>query len=405
MTSVKVKFRPSSVEGREGSLYIRLIHRRQIRMLPTGLKIYPSEWDPVRAEIRLVDGDAGRIARLLEVKERLETGLDAVERCIALLRCRGEFHADEVTEIYRNRMQNRGFFYFMEGEIRRLTAAGRYKTASGYACALRNFRAFREGREVEFESFDRVLLEQFQAALKARGVSLNTVSFYMRILRAVYNKAAGRGLTVRRSPFKYVYTGIEKTEKRAVDEKLMNRLRQADLSFSPSLAFARDLFLCSFYMRGMSFVDMCYLKKEDVTGDLLSYRRRKTGQRLYVRIEACAGEIIRRYEKDAADSPYLFPQLFLSNPRPLEVQHQNALRLHNKRLKAISARMGLSVPLTSYVSRHTWASVAHRNGIPLRIISEGMGHDSENTTRIYLASLDQSVLDEANRKIVCRLDD
>lgn len=229
---------------------------------------------------------------------------------------------------------------------------------------------------------------------------LNTVSFYNRILRAVYNRAVEKGMTTQRYPFKHVYTGIDKTIKRAVSIKVIRQIKELDLSASPSLDFARDMFLFSFYTRGMSFVDMSYLKKTDLQNGILTYRRRKTGQLLFIRWKKSMQDIIDKYS--ANGNTYLLP--IIKDEENGRLQYRNTLHLVNNKLKEISNRIGLQPKLTMYVSRHSWASIARSQNIPLSVISEGMGHDSEATTRIYLASLDNSIIDKANDLILKKLE-
>ena len=162
----------------------------------------------------------------------------------------------------------------------------------------------------------------------------------MRNLRAAYNKAAAGGLTPQRQPFRNVYTGVDRTHKRAIPLETVRALRDMDLSGNPAGEFARDMFMLSFYTRGMAFVDMAFLRKTDLAGSV------------------------------------------------------------NRSMKSIGRRLGLDIPLTMYVARHSWASAARSRNIPLPVISEGMGHGSDRTTRIYLASLDNTVIDEANRTII-----
>jgi site-specific recombinase XerD len=243
---------------------------------------------------------------------------------------------------------------------------------------------------------DALLIKRYETWLKGKGLRLNTVSFYMRILRAVYNKAVEQGLTAQNNPFRQVYTGIEKTVKRAIDEQAIKKLHQVRLS-SPSLSFARDLFMLSIYTRGMAFVDMAHLKKSDIHDGYLTYFRRKTGQQLNIKIEPCMSAIIERYAPRTAGSDYLLPILVESK------SYNSALRLQNSRLQSISKIMGLDTPLSTYVARHSWASLAKRNGVSVQIISESMGHDNENTTRIYLASLDRSVIDETNAMLLSKI--
>ena len=219
----------------------------------------------------------------------------------------------------------------------------------------------------------------------------------MRNLRAVYNRAVEKELTPQRFPFKHVYTGIGKTVKRAVPIKVIKQIKEMDLSYSSSLDFARDMFLFSFYTRGMSLVDMAYLRKKDLANGILSYRRRKTGQQLFIKWEKPMQEIADKY--DTKNSIYLLPIIKHSS---IEERTQYIYAGHNinRNLKIIGRKLGLSIPLTMYVARHAWASIAKSKNVPLSVISEGMGHDSEATTRIYLASLDNMAIDKANSLIL-----
>ena len=139
---------------------------------------------------------------------------------------------------------------------------------------------------------------------EGQGICSNSTSYYMRNLRAVYNRAVDKELTIQRSPFKHVYTGIDKTVKRAVPLKVIRMIRDLDLRISPGMEYARDMFMLSFYTRGMSFVDIAYLKKADLKSGVLTYRRQKTGRRLSIKWEKPMQEILDRYGHN--DSPYLF---------------------------------------------------------------------------------------------------
>ena len=136
--------------------------------------------------------------------------------------------------------------------------------------------AFRDGQDVPLDGINSDLMLMYEAYLKTRDVRMNTISFYMRNLRAVYNRAVEKGLTAQTYPFRHVYTGVEKTVKRAIPIIAIKELKELDLSLKPSLDFARDMFMFSFYTRGMSFIDMAYLKKSDLKNGILTYRRRKT---------------------------------------------------------------------------------------------------------------------------------
>ena len=284
----------------------------------------------------------------------------------------------------------------MREVIGQLQQLGKVRTAETYTSTLQSFTTFRGGKDLSFRNITSEQVLLYEAHLKARGVCMNTSSFYMRILRAVYNRAVERGLTPQRYPFRHVYTGVDKTIKRAIPISAIKALKELDLTHHPSLAFARDMFLFSFYTRGMSFVDMAYLRKSNLKYGVLTYRRRKTGQQLTIRWEECMAEILSHYPESQTD--FLLP--IIKKRGNERKQYDNALHLVNHHLKRLSEVLHLQRPLSMYVARHSWATAAKAHNIPLSVISEGMGHDSEATTRIYLASLEASVVDKANKKIL-----
>lgn len=287
----------------------------------------------------------------------------------------------------------------MQSVIRQLRQLGKIRTSETYTAALVSFMKFREGQDILLCEIDCDTMMLYESWLKGKGICPNTVSFYMRILRAVYNRAVEQSLTEQRHPFKYVYTGIGKTVKRALPLKAIKHIKELDLCAQPHLDYARDMFLFSFYTRGMSFIDMAYLKKSDLKNGIITYRRRKTGQQLTVKWEKCMEDIIAKHGENRA-TRYLLP--IITNPCSDErTQYRNAICRINVALKEVASLAGLRhIPLTMHVARHCWASAAKSKNIPLSVISEGMGHDSEETTRIYLASLDTSVVDKANSLIL-----
>lgn len=286
---------------------------------------------------------------------------------------------------------------FMQVNIASLKESGKLRTSETYRSTLNSFMKFMNGKDVMLSSMDEELMLRYETYLKEQGSSLNTISFYMRILRATYNRAVEKGVTRQRFPFKHVYTGVEKTVKRAISYKKIRQLKEMDLSHSQTMEFARDMFMFSFYTRGMSFVDMAFLKKTDLNDGILTYRRKKTNQLLSIRWEKCMQDIVDKYPGNF--STYLLP-IITQVKKDERLQYKNSICLVNRRLKEIGKKLGLLHPLTMYVARHSWASIARGKHIPLSVISEGMGHDSEKTTLIYLASLDTTVIDKANRVIL-----
>ena len=152
----------------------------------------------------------------------------------------------------------------MQDVIEQLKQLNRIRTSETYSVTLASFMKFRDGQDILLCEIDSDAMMLYEAWLKANSNCPNTISFYMRILRAVYNRAVEKDLIEQKFPFKHVYTGIDKTMKRAVPLKTIKRIKELDLTTKSHLDYARDMFLFSFYTRGMSFVDMAYLKKSDL---------------------------------------------------------------------------------------------------------------------------------------------
>ncbi len=398
MASIKVKFRTSSAAGKEGTIYYQVIHNRIIRQLKTDYRIFADEWnEKIGAVVISVDG---RNNRLQPIKDSIGRDVRCLESIVKQFENkRIAYSVDDIVAAFNNPENGRSLFRFMHREITRLEQMGRHRTSETYRAALRSFTQFRENKDVLLDEIDSDMMQLYEAYLRNKGLTPNSSSFYMRILRAVYNRAVEKDLIQQRFPFRHVYTGTDKTVKRAIPLIAIKRIKDLDLSLRPTLDLARDMFLFSFYTRGMSFIDMAYLKKKNLVNGFLSYRRRKTGQQLFIKWEKCMQEIVDKYPESSTD--YLLP-IIKTNIEERR-QYSNAMRLVNNKLKEVAKMAGLQVNLTMYVSRHSWASIAKNKKVPLSVISAGMGHDSEMTTQIYLASLDSTLIDKANSLILRNL--
>lgn len=403
MTTVKLKFRPSAVAGKEGILYYQITHHRAVRSVKTPYRIYPDEWDGSSGAV--FDGNAGpRRSYLQVVRDCVDWNLRQIKN-VAVFMERHEMETGETVSMsdiivaVKRIIPCQTVFVFMRSRIAYLIRMNRIGTANTYSATLRSFMRFRRSEDLSFESVSIDTIDAYEAYLKSRGLVRNTTSFYMRTMRTAYNLAVEQGLTADRGVFRHVYTGFDKTGKRAISLNDIKAISRLDLSCSHTLSFARDMFLLSFYMRGMPFVDMAYLRKTDLKDGFVVYCRKKTRQRLTIEWETHMQVIVERYAGEASSTPYLLPIIKeadgMEYRQYLKVQHKV-----NRSLKRIAAMAGLGIPLTMYVARHTWATVARKMNIPMSVISEGMGHDSEKTTQIYLASIDTSEIDKANRRIL-----
>ena len=385
MTSVKLKFRPSPVEDRDGTLFYQIIHRRQVRQVYTGLHISYAEWDARRSAIVVPEKcGPGRGAFLAEAGDRIVSDMvrlkDIVER---LERSGRPYSSDNVVAMFNRSEAEGGIVSFGRRIIEDMRRIGKLSMARRYEVVLNTFLRFTDNKDVAWRDFNSTLVAGYEEFLRKRGLCRNSTSYYMRNLRSIVNRAQECDYEVPRSPFRHVYMGVDKTVKRAVTLRAICRIRDVDLSGSPHLDFARNVFMFAFYTRGMSFVDIAYLKKSDVVNGVITYSRRKTSQQIQVRIEPQTRQIMERLGDCDSDR-----------------QYQNAYHRVNRNLQIVGRMLGFDAKLTLYVARHAWASIAHHNDVPLSTISKAMGHDSETTTQIYLSTLDTSVVDRANRKIM-----
>ena len=290
---------------------------------------------------------------------------------------------------------------FMKQVATGLQMEGNFGTAHVYRSSLNAIIAYCGEEDLLFSEVTSEWLKGFEVYLRSRGCSWNTVSTYLRTFRAVYNRAVDlRKASYVPHLFRSVYTGTRADHKRALGDEDMKKVF-AKLSRTSGVPFAvcqaQELFILMFSLRGMPFVDLAYLRKSDLRDNVITYRRRKTGQQLFIRWEKCMQEILDKYPVN--ETEYLLP-IITKRDEDYRKQYANELHRVNHLLKKIGKQLDLPIPLTMYVGRHSWASIAKSRNVPISVISEGMGHDSENTTQIYLASLDTTVVDKANKRIL-----
>ena len=400
MASIKLKFRAHTDSTKEGALYFQVIHDRVVKQAKTDYRIYSHEWDKQRGDIvKEYPFAAERNEALKIIRDKVAWERRKLEQIVRSFEAAGKlFTADNIIRRYKESASDKTtVFEYMHRQSERMKKLGRVRTCETYQQTLRSFMKFRNGVDLYFDMFDADMVEQYESYMRANNLSRNTTSFYMRILRCIYNRAVEDGLTQQAGPFRRVYTGVDKTAKRAITLKEIKRIKELDLSNKPDLDYARDMFLFSFYLRGMSFIDLAYLRKKDLANGYITYIRRKTGQQLTIRWERSMQEIVDKYQENPTQ--YLLPIITRQDGTERK-QYLNKILFVNRKLKQIAKLAKISTPLTMYVSRHSWASIAKSKNVPLSVISEGMGHDNEETTRIYLATIQTNQIDDANRRIL-----
>lgn len=401
MATIHLKFRPSTIEGKEGTLFYQVIHRRCIRQLKTPYAIYPSEWDETLCLPRASQATPSRKEQLQLICEQTAHEINRIKTLAQQWERQGmTFTADQLISEFASRPSSQTVFSFMQSLIAAKKEKGQLCSARNFSTALHRLQEFRQGADLTFASLDSNLMERFERWLQSsKGLRRNTTSSYFRSLRTVYLAAVEAGFDTHRTPFAHVYTGIDTTTKRALTKRDLQAIRTLNLTSLPHLSLARDLFILSFYLRGMPFVDMAYLRKTDLHEGFVHYCRRKTHKPIEVKWENEMQEIVDRHAHLTKGSPFLLPIITSANGNERQ-QYERAMGRQNRNLKFIGRMAGIAAPLTQYAARHSWASLAYDSNVPMAVISRGMGHSNEQVTLTYIKSLDTSAVDRASHRLI-----
>lgn len=397
MATIKLKFRPSIVDGKDGTLFFQIIHFRQIRQINTNLRISREEWDATNTSIIISSADSQRTMYLSSINKSLKNQQAKLSTIISILDNKAStYTAQDVVSMFFTPVTILGVGSFIRNLINELKKIGKESAAKRLEKILNSLLRYTDGNEVIWKDLTSTFILGYETFMIKRGLCRNSTSFYMRNLRSIVNRAIGQGIEVPSHPFKYVYMGVDKTVKRAISLDMIRMIRDVDLNGNPELDFARNVFMFAFYTRGMSVIDIAFLKKSDLQNGVLTYSRRKTRQQLMVKIEPETRKVIERLGK--SKTSFLLP--IITEEKNIERQYESAYYRVNRNIRKVGEMLGLQTKLTLYVARHTWASIAHANNVALSTISKAMGHDSEKTTIIYLQTLDSSSVDKANRDII-----
>ncbi|MDH6311138.1 integrase [Dysgonomonas sp. PFB1-18] len=393
-----------------GRLCLRLVHQRKSKTLASPYRLYPEEWD---AHSQSVTGssDVARLQILEDTSRYILHTRELFGQISQRFSDRAYYSIQEIaSQLCPVRYNKDSLVDYARRLSVQLSSSGRERTARAYRSSMNKLLGFIGKRDIRFADITPSLILAFEDYLKASGKSPNTISFYMRNLRAVFNRAVEENLVSgHKMPFTGVFTGFHKTAKRALDTCQMKNLLELPYhcyltrGTSPcnlqeeKMYTAWRYFTFCFHARGMCFVDMAYLRKDNIRDGVIHYYRKKTGGLIEVKLTPFLRSILDSFRREVIDSPYLFPVITTEDKDRL--QYETGLRTQNRRLKELAHKAGISTKLSTHVSRHSWASIAKSENLPLWVISEGLGHTNEKTTYTYLASLERSRLDMANEMI------
>lgn len=381
------------------ALVVQIIHKRIKRVIYTPYKLKEIEFNRVTRKAIYTDGVRYTHKQIREINNFVERKKEEIEKVILYLGTYDKhFTAADIARKYYQDQSDKYLITYTEKLIAKKEAFGKMGSARAFLSTLRSLRRFIGTRIIEFSDIDHHFVKEYEEFLISTNIKQNTISFYLRNLRTIYNMAYDDGIEMDfHDAFRRIRIKIIKTVKRALKQEVIEKISLINLTNSPELDKARDLFMFSFYTRGMSFVDIIYLKHTDIMDGVIYYRRQKTNQYLEIAVTKPLRKIIDKYHTDPI---YVLPFLNENNQPSLYKKYQVAYGYIYRNLNVLQKELNLSTPLTTYVARHSWATIAKEQGVSTSIISEGLGHTSEKTTNIYLKEFDRSVIDRVNEKIV-----
>lgn len=392
-------------------IIFRLSFKKQSREVKTGYSIPEKDWDNKKRLVRKTFKGVSSVGRL---NHELAAKKIQYEDMIRELAERGMLAPMTVQELKEYLSKGKSsdltsFFAFTDELIAGFKLANKPGNARVYRevkSVLQNYCLSMGRSDLQFREISYSFLVQFEHYHLSKGNSLNGLSVYMRTIRAIYNKAIRQGLADKDYyPFSEYKIKQETTQKRAISIEGMKKIATLDLDVGTNLFHYKNYFLTSFYLCGISFIDMAFLQAKNVSETHVSYKRRKTGEPFTLLIRVEFRPILGYYLKGKKDDDFIFPIIKRESLEDRYKEIKWARKRYNKGLKKIGLMCEIGDHLTSYVARHTWATLAYyKSDLSLKEVSDLLGHANISTTEIYLKSLSQEQRDAGIEKVVSLFD-
>lgn len=384
-------------------LVFQIIHRRKKLLHYTKYRVFQEQFDAVNKSVSNCEFTALSERELKDINRDLKREYKRlVDRVKELEKRNQPYSVDDILESESKKSISFNLLQYMDMQIERKTTMGKDGIAAAYhstSVSIRKYLAtiYIRKSDIAIREIDASFVVGYEDFLYMQKLTDNTVNYYLRNFRTIYNAAIREGCKSRiEYPFAYIHTKPCRTIKRAINKERMKELLLLPLPENSEIMLSRDLYLFSFYAQGMAFVDIVFLKKTDIYGELLSYYRHKSKQLIHIVVTEQMQELIDKY---ANDGEYIFPIIDDSLPISAYKQYRLALGKINRHLKKIAFISNINIRLTTYTARHTWATLARDSGAPISVISAGLGHTSEEMTRVYLKDFDKEILANVNRNV------
>lgn len=392
-----VCYKSKVLKNNESPLMLRICKDGRRKYESIGISILPSLWDFKQNKPTRKCPNKEYIERLIAEKVKVYT-----DKVIEFKSQEKEFTATSLMEKVNKPVKRKTVQEVFNQYIQELESANRLRYADMYKCTMHSLIKFNKHLNIPFSDMDTIWLKRYEVWLQSQGLAINTLGTRFRHLRVIYNFAIEEKI-VKSEYYPFNSFKVSKlsqtTAKRSIQkDEILSVLNYQGQT--PLECLAIDLFTFSYLAAGINFGDIARLTKDNILENRLIYIRKKTQKQIKVSLQEQAIKLIQKYSMP--DNPYLFP--ILSNFHKTEQQKVN--RIHkiiakvNKSLKEIGERLNIPIDLTTYVARHSFATVLKRSGVNTSLICEALGHSSERVTQIYLDSFGNDQMEDAMKNLL-----
>lgn len=392
-----VCYKSKVLKNNESPLMLRICKDGKRKYESIGISILPSLWDFKQNKPTRKCPNKEYIERLIAEKVKVYT-----DKIIEFKSQEKEFTATSLMEKVNKPVKRKTIQEVFKQYIQELESANRLRYADMYKCTMHSLIKFNKHLDIPFSDMDTIWLKRYEVWLQSQGLAINTLGTRFRHLRVIYNFAIEEKI-VKSEYYPFNSFKVSKlsqtTAKRSIQkDEILSVLNYQGQT--PLECLAIDLFTFSYLAAGINFGDIARLTKDNILENRLIYIRKKTQKQIKVSLQEQAIKLIQKYSMP--DNPYLFP--ILSNFHKTEQQKVN--RIHkiiakvNKSLKEIGERLNIPIDLTTYVARHSFATVLKRSGVNTTLICEALGHSSERVTQIYLDSFGNDQMEDAMKNLL-----
>lgn len=385
-------------------LIMRLGHNERTTSIPLSISLKPNDWDNEKKIVRNSYKGVGSVSHMNNLIGKKKS--DAMDVIFKLHEANelDKFSVSALRDKIVGAGKSLSFIHFAKQQIEELIQTKRIGTAKSYKGVVSVLETFWGGKDLQFKDVNYSFLNRFEINHKKNGNQLNGLAVYMRTIRAIFNKAIKEGVADQTLyPFNDYKIKTTPTEKRALDWDALKKIISLQLEPKDGGFKARNYFVASYMLYGMNFADMAFLQKSDIKDGRIVYRRKKTSKLYNIKITDSLNVILQYYMSHTPDSKYIFPIIKRETAVLQDKDIQWARKRYNKQLKNLAKICEIDQNLTTYVSRHSFATQAMIQEVPLNAISTMLGHSSLKTTEIYLKTLPSNILDDYNAKILDRV--